>query len=133
MIMIKLSCQRNLTYSNKWQESETKKMKYVVLTAAAAFGCINSNISSICNARASEPYSVRYQKGYGDACRYGQMAEGSHTDAYVAGFNAGLQRCSNNNNHNNNRPNQSTNSLSTSNSRSEANGNTVNNFIYLKN
>lgn len=52
-------------------------MKYVVLTAAAALVVLTAIYPVLfANARVSEPYSVRYQKGYGDACRYGQMAEG---------------------------------------------------------
>ena len=75
-----------------------------MIILAAALVVLTAISPVFANARVSEPYSVIYQKGYSNACRYGQMAEGSHTDVYVAGFNAGLQQCSNNNNYKNNQP-----------------------------
>jgi hypothetical protein len=48
--------------------------------------------SAVQSAYSEESYQVRYSKGWYDGCA-GAMKDGSHTDAYVQGFNDAVARC----------------------------------------
>ena len=61
------------------------------MTIAAMVVLMAPNIISVAFAWGSTAW--RFNQGFDDGCNDGKMAPGSHTKAYIDGFNEGLMRC----------------------------------------